>query len=406
MNRQTSLGIGASALLFVLAAVASADTVKLQRDDVIPVVMESELSLSHTQAGDVFKADVDDSHMLPWGSRVEGVVRRVVQKHGKTPAFMDIEFTSIILPDGKHVEFHGTPIPLSKNYVTRDRDGRWLAKKGVSRETVVLGATAGGLLLGSMESKPFEGAFLGALLGILASETDKQDIGDGDIVVPKGSRVGARVDEDLTISFAGRWNNHGANDDRYGPYDSDGYNKAGYDRYGYDRDGRYDAGYDSARDGDPGSRQSGAADSGYDQYGFDRNGHYNPKYDTTRDAPPPGQAGPALQVEIGHKAMRYKDGQAAYKDGWVLMVPLKATAEQLGFTVSADQAPDSYRIENDTEVLIVQAGSRDYTWNHNNGSLPTRVSVRDGVAYIPVDAFTRVVKGSVVVNGTKYRSQS
>ena len=409
MNRQAWFGF-----LVVVAATggavsASADSIRLHRDDVIPVVMQNELSLSRSHEGDVFKASVDDSHMLPLGSRLEGVVHRIVQKHGKTPAFMDIEFTDIILPDGHRTSFHGTPIPLSKDYVTQDRDGRWMAKKGVSRDTVVLGATAGGLVLGSMVRKPFEGAFLGALLGILASEADKQDIGDGDIVVPKGSKVGARVDDDgLTIDFGGRWDNRGSNDDRYGPYDQDGYNKAGYDRYGYDRQGHYNAQYDGTRDAGPGNRQGGSDNSGYDQYGFDKNGHYNPQYDTTRDNPPAARRGSAAsyRIEIDHKEMRYAAGEAPYKDGWIIMVPLKTTAEQLGFKVSKDREEGSFRIENDTDVLVVATDSKDYSLNHNDGTLPTRVTVVDGVAYAPIDAFTMITKGSVVVNGMKYRPQS
>jgi len=394
-------------LLFGGVSVASADSVQLHRDDVIPVVMQNELNLSQSHEGDVFRAEATDSHMLPLGSHLEGVIRRIAQKHGKTPAFMDIEFTTIILPDGHRTDFYGTPIPLSKNYVTQDRDGRWLAKKGVSKDTVVLGATAGGLVLGSMVHKPFEGAFLGALIGILTSETDKEDIGDGDVVVPKGSKVGARVDEDVSMSFGGRWDNKSSNEDRYGPYDQDGYNKAGYDRFGYDRKGHYNAQYDGTRDQAPVGH--GVADnSGYDQYGFDKNGHYNPKYDTTRDGPPSNRptAGSGLKIEIDRKQMRYSGGEAPYKDGWIIMVPLKATAEQLGFTVSKDKADGSYRIENDSDVLVVERDSKDYSFNHNDGTLPARVVVQDGVAYIPIDAFTMLAKGSVFVNGTKYRPQS
>src|SRR5579862_2582790 len=163
----------------MLPVAASADPIQLRRDNVIPVVMQTELSISKSHAGDVFRADASDTHMLPPGSHLEGVVNRVVPKDGKKHAFMDIEFTTIILPDGHRTNFQGTPIPLSKNYVTQDRDGRWTAKKGVSKDTVVLGSAAGGLILGSMIHKPFEGTFVGLLIGAIAAETDKDDVGDG-----------------------------------------------------------------------------------------------------------------------------------------------------------------------------------------------------------------------------------
>ncbi|HVT13910.1 MAG TPA: stalk domain-containing protein [Fimbriimonadaceae bacterium] len=426
--------MSASVALSALSAFGKADTVDLHRDDVIPVVMQNELSFSRSHEGDTFKAEVIDSHMLPTGSRLEGVVNRVEQKHGDHKAFMDIEFTTIILPDGTRTRFHGTPIPLSKNYVMQDRDGRWEAKKGVSRETVVLGATAGGLVLGSLIHKPFEGAFVGALFGILAGETDKEDIGDGNVVVPKGSKVGARVGEDLSIHFDGRWDNHGANEDRYGPYDKDGYNSAGYDRYGYDHRGHYNPAYDSAHDAGTdkdGYNSAGydkygydrnghynpdydttrdkpvqGRDSGYDKYGFDKNGHYNPDYDTTRDHPAPNRSGGdlgGLHIEIGRTALRYSGDAQPYRDGWLIMVPLRSTAEQLGYRVSDDEAEASFRIEDDKDVLVLEQDSRSYSLNHRRDSLPAKVTVRDGVAYAPIDAFTVLTKSTVVVNGTKYR---
>lgn len=393
-----------SILLGALGAMANADSLVLHRDDVIPVVMQTELTLRDTHEGDVFRADVADSHTLPLGSHLEGVVTRVVEKRGDRPAFMDIEFSKIILPDGQSVSFHGTPIPLSKNYVTQDRDGRWAAKKGVSKQTVVLGATAGGLVIGSLIHKPFEGAFVGALLGILAGETDKDDIGDGNIVVAKGSKVGARVDQDVSIRFDGRRDNRGPSEDRPGSYDRDGYNSAGYDRYGYDRKGHYDPKYDTTRD-----NQAPNRDSTHDKYGFDKSGHYNPDYDTTRDQPAPGRTGSdsgGLRIEIDRKAMRYSRDEQPYRDGWIIMVPLRSTAEQLGFRVSAGDDEGSFRIENDKDLLVVEQDSRDYSLNHRRDSFPTAIRVRDGVAYAPIDAFTALTKGTVIVNGTKYRPQA
>ncbi len=388
------------ALLFPV--IAGADSVRLRTDDVIPVIMQTELTFRDTREGDTFRADVNDASMLPAGSRLEGVVHRVVQKDGDRKAFMDIEFTAIILPDGHRTRFHGTPIPLSKNYVVRDREGRWEAKKGVTKETVVLGATAGGLILGSMIHKPFEGAFLGALLGVFGAEVDKDDVGDGNIVVPKGSKVGARVDEGLTIRFDGRRGDKGIEADRYGPYDKDGYNHEGFDRYGFDRKGHYDAGYDSTRNESPG-RDSGS----YDRYGYDRDGHYNPRYDTTRDNPAPNRPSSRgqLQVEIDRKSMHYAIDEQPFRDGWVIMVPLRSTADQLGYSVSQDRAEGSYRLENDTDVLVVEQASRTYSLNRRTGTLPLEVEVRDGIVYAPIDAFTVLTRGSVYVNGTKYHPE-
>src|ERR1044072_1238963 len=229
-TKRTWLYIGGLAFATAFPAISVADEVRLQRDDVIPVVLLSELNLKTAKEGDYFKAEVNDTRMLPWGSRLEGVVNRVEPKHGSEPAFMDIEFTTIILPDGHRANFRGTPISLSKEFVTRDREGRWEAKKGVKKDTVVLGGIAGGLILGTIVKKPFEGAIIGAILGVLGAETDKR-VSDGAIVIPKGSTVGARVDEDLSIDFDGKRGSGTSGPDTYGPYDKDGFNKQGYDRY-------------------------------------------------------------------------------------------------------------------------------------------------------------------------------
>jgi len=51
-----------------MPAISAADEVKLQKDDVIPVVMQTELNFRSTHEGDRFKAEVSDSRMLPWAA--------------------------------------------------------------------------------------------------------------------------------------------------------------------------------------------------------------------------------------------------------------------------------------------------------------------------------------------------
>lgn len=400
--------IGGLALATAVPALSAADEVRLQRDDVIPVVMMSELNLKTAREGDHFKAEVNDTRMLPWGSRLEGVVNRVERKRGSDPAYMDIEFTTIILPDGHRTEFHGTPISLNKDFVTRDRYGRWEAKKGVQKNTVVLGGIAGGFILGSMIKKPFEGAILGAILGVIGAETDKR-VADGNVVIPKGSTVGARVDEDLSIEFDGRWSNDGRNDtDIYGPYDRDGYNKQGYDRYGYDRDGRYNDRYDSTH-GSQNDRDRYNGE-GYDRYGRDRNGKYDPTWDSTRDPMERdrnnGRDSRGLEIEIDRKSLRYRGDEEPYRNDWVVMVPLEATADQLGFEVSQSRSGDTVWVEKGDDVFAVEQDSKSYRLNGRRDTLPAKAEMRNGILFVPLEAFSKVVRGTVIVNGTKYRPGS
>lgn len=422
--RKTLFLSGPVALAMALPAVTFADTIRLQRDDVIPVVMQTELNFRSTREGDTFRADSTDSRMLPWGSRLEGVVKRVERKRGDRPGYMDIEFTTIVLPDGRRSGFHGTPIALSSNYVTRDRNGRWEAKKGVKKETVVIGAAAGGLILGSIIRKPFEGAFIGALAGILIGETDKEHIGDGNIVIPKGSKVGARLDGDLTLDYNGNWDDYGGYD-RPGDYDRDGYNSAGYDRYGYDRRGRYNERYDTQRNGRYDSRdgrydRSGATRNpargdygpeGYDRYGTNRSGDYNPRYDTTRDdrygdsnrRGTDSYSDRNLSIEIDGRTLRFGNDERPFRVDSTVMVPLESTASQLNISVSKDRYSRSITLSNGEDEATVEQDQKGYRLNDRRGTLPAEVEVKSGITFVPIDIFALLQRGSVYINGTRYR---
>lgn len=347
-----------------------ADSIDLRRDDVIPVIAQKQLDFSSTREGDRFTTIVDDNRILPWGSRVEGRVERIERKDGKRPAFMDIQFTTIILPDGRRVDFRGTAVPLSKDYVTKDRDGRWQAKKGIRKETAVLGGAAAGLILGSIIKKPFEGALLGAIAGIVVAETDKTHIGDGNVVVAKGAKLGALVDQNVRFTFDGDWDRRGTDRD-----DRDRDNRDGYDRYGYDRDGRYNARYDTTR----GDRDD---DGRYDR-------------DDGADSRVPS-------IQVGSRSLRYTNDLRPYRSNGVVMVPLRSTAEQLNLDLSVDRNSGQARLENEDDRLVLEQDSKTYRLNGKGGTLPLATERRNGVEYVPLEAFGMVVRSRIIVDGTRY----
>lgn len=372
MTRRTSpLIFGLATLLVAVPSFAAAGHIELRRDDIIPIIVRDELSFKRTEAGDRFRGDVTDSRLFPYGTRIEGRVNRVEQKHGRDAGYMDIQFTSIILPDGTRASISATPISLNSNYVTRGGDGRWQAKKGYKKESVVLGTTAGGLILGSLIKKPFEGAIIGALAGILVAETDKDHIGDGNIVIPRDTKVGALLDRDVQINWNGSWN-----DRDNGDYGRDGYSRDGYDRYGYDRKGRYNAEYDQSRDGD---RNRTRNDRDYD------------RDSASRDA----------RIEIGRHLLEFRGSEQPYYSAGMWMVPLHAVADQIDASVSDDR-DRGISIEMGRDEIVVEENSRDYSLNGRNGRLAAEVEVRDGVTYVPIQVFSLLKKNSVYVNGTKY----
>lgn len=350
-----------------------ADSIDLRRDDVIPVIAQKQLDFSSTREGDRFSTIVDDNRILPWGSRVEGRVERIERKDGKRPAFMDIQFTSIILPDGRRVDFQGTAVPLSKDYVTKDRDGRWQAKKGIRKETAVLGGAAAGLLLGSIIKKPFEGALLGAIAGIVVAETDKTHVADGNVVVAKGARLGALVDRNVRFTFDGDWDrrrNERTDQDR------DRETRDGYDRYGYDRDGRYNGRHDTTR-----------GDRDDDRYARDD--------DSRSDSRTPS-------IQVGSRTLRFTNDERPYRSNGVVMVPLRSTAEQLDLDLSVDRSSGQVRLENEDDRLVLEQESKSYRLNGRAGTLPLATERRNGVEYVPLDAFGMVIRSRITVDGTRY----
>lgn len=225
MRRNGILLATAAAMGITLApAVVQADTIQLRRDSVVPVVMEDTLSLKDARRGDKFFARVDDARELPAGTLLEGRVIGIRDKRGNEPASMDLEFQTIHLPDGKRASIRAVPIRLDNSAIRRGDDGRLVASRPKDKGQLVLGGFLGGLILGNSVKKPFEGAVLGVLAGIVMAESQ----GDGDVVARKGNKLGALFEKDVKLTYNGSW---------------DG-NRYPLDRRGDDRDMRRDDRYD------------------------------------------------------------------------------------------------------------------------------------------------------------------
>lgn len=161
---------------------------------VIPIKFEDELSVKENRAGDRFMVSVVNDKDLPAGTRLEGRVIDLKPKTKDHPAFMDLEFVRVLLPDGTRARIRAVPIPMDKN-VTRRPDGRYQAtKKVIRKEDYVLGGAVGGLVFGTLLKKPFEGTFIGTLAGIIAAETNG---GDSDLMIKRGQEMGAFVERDF-----------------------------------------------------------------------------------------------------------------------------------------------------------------------------------------------------------------
>ena len=194
LNRTIWMGMA-----LTLARGAMADGPTLRKDDVVPVVMMQDLKLSQVQVGDSFSAKVADSSYLPDGTILDGRITKVVPNQGNKAGYFDLAFTDVQVPGEGPSPLDATPIPLNSKDVKRGPDGRFVAPHGITKEQAVAGGAIGGLLIGSLMKKPFEGAFVGTLLGIVVGESNQ---GANDMVLAKGTKLGALVNGDVTLDLS------------------------------------------------------------------------------------------------------------------------------------------------------------------------------------------------------------
>src|SRR5689334_8362416 len=90
----------ALAALAVLQAAMAQETIRLKRGLVIPVRFQDELSLRDSRVGDRFSAIVENDRDLPSGTVFEGRVSDIRRGSGDKAGYMDLDFESVLLPDG------------------------------------------------------------------------------------------------------------------------------------------------------------------------------------------------------------------------------------------------------------------------------------------------------------------
>lgn len=322
------------------------ERIRIRDNEVIAVKFDDSINVKTNRRGDEVRATVDGDRYLPEGTKLIGEIREIRQKDGDRKAFADVEFTEMLLPNGQRVDIRAYPVPLGDKYVSKNRDGHMEAKKGTRRDNVVIGGTLGGLILGSIFKKPLEGTIIGALGGILIAETDAMNT-NGEKIVEKGQKLGAAFDGDVTVEWNGRY-------DRGGSYDDD------RDR---DRDNR-------ARDGA----------NGRDGDSEDRSGNF--------------------RVECDGRDVHFQPEAQPYKIGSTIMVPLEQMAKELGFDVSKTDRGIFY-VEDEENSLKLEQNGTEYRLNGKRSSLPRAVVERDGVVYVPIEAFAALKRDSLKVNGTR-----
>lgn len=184
-----------------LCQIGLSDTIRLNHNQVVPVKFDRTVSLKDSQPGDEFTVTVIDNSVLPQGTQFLGHVAEAKKKQSDSDkATLGLQFDSVQLPDGSKQDISGVPVPMGTKYVTKEPDGTYQAKPSLSKDAQVGVGLAGGLLLGTILHKPFEGAFLGTLAGILFSATDKSD---ENITLKAGTEAGVFISKDVEINDQG-----------------------------------------------------------------------------------------------------------------------------------------------------------------------------------------------------------
>jgi hypothetical protein len=149
------------------------------------VRLNQEINSETARVGDIFTSTLVDPVysgggvlVAPQGSTVTGTVTSVLraQKNGK-PATMDVQFTSLKLPNGRRVAINGSLTDLSTSNSSSDNEGTVSANKTSKRKLKFIGGgAAGGALIGAIAGggKGLAiGAGVGALTGAITGRVKK-----------------------------------------------------------------------------------------------------------------------------------------------------------------------------------------------------------------------------------------
>lgn len=336
--------VGLAAIAAALASMSpaataqsGARTVALDAGTVIPVRLNDNLNSKDAQKGDTFTATVKsdsgdgnaDFNVLPPGTKIEGVVRSARPKQDKNPGVLDLEFRHVRLPDGRSISIDGSLIGLDSKSVSRDRDGRLIAKPGhkTDRLTYVGYGAGAGLLIGALTKKPIEGTVLGAGLGYLFGALEKNNNNPKDVVLKPGQEMGVRLDRRLSYA-------------------------------------RSDDDYRDNRDGS------------------DTSFHRNPRNDDRpdRNLDNPGGIG----VLFNDNNVRFNSTAQPFEARGVVMVPAEPVMRAAGIDYHYDRAKRQIRASSDQGIVRLSVGSRIAVVNGNRRvRLEAPAQWLNGTVYVP-----------------------
>lgn len=174
---------------------------------VVPVTLDQDLSSATAQVGQAFTATVRSQQIgdseFPVGTKIEGVISEVQPKNGDQPGVLDLDFRSVLLPDGSRRPLRAELIPMDEKSVDSTRAGRVTARTEASSskdkaKIIGIGA-AGGFVLGRVLKKG--GALptiLGAIGGLIVSKQQAKNSRDASLA--QGTELGVRLNSGVSYN--------------------------------------------------------------------------------------------------------------------------------------------------------------------------------------------------------------
>ncbi|MDQ3812554.1 MAG: stalk domain-containing protein [Armatimonadota bacterium] len=187
-------------------SVAGYRTISVPAGAVVPVRLDSTLSSATAHVGDRFTASVVSQRLgdseFPAGSKLEGMVVEARPKTGNDPGVLDLDFRTVVMPDGSRLPVRGELIALDQNSV-ETRQGRVVAKaksQSTGDKLKIIGIGAGiGYVVGKVLDKSTTvTTVLGGIGGYLFGRS--RDKKAAEAVVPQGTRLGVRLNDRLVYN--------------------------------------------------------------------------------------------------------------------------------------------------------------------------------------------------------------
>ena len=180
--------------------------VTLQEGTVIPFRMQQEISSRTAEVGDKFRATLDTSDYANYtgmsdGAILEGHVETVRPKDDEAPGVLGLAFDRIRTADGRVYTIDGTLIALDSKSI-KNENGRLVATNAGSKDNlkyVGYGAGAGALISIVAKTNFLTSTLIGAALGYVFGETQKDSSKYRDVVLKEDTKFGVRLTEDLSF---------------------------------------------------------------------------------------------------------------------------------------------------------------------------------------------------------------